>query len=91
MKLLHTIIYFYRVGVTYHDSDTGDLTQCSILWVQVEKALEVYQSMRQSNVIGSPECYTAAVHACSQKGDLDYALTVYDDMKKDGVKPDQVP
>lgn len=56
----------------------------------MEKALEVYQSMRESQTIGSPECYTAVVHACSQKGDLDYALTVLDDMKKDGVKPDQV-
>ena len=46
--------------------------------------------MRKDNVKGSPACFTAAVHACSQKGDLDYALSVYKDLKKDGVKPDEV-
>lgn len=46
--------------------------------------------MRASNVKGSPECYTAIVHACSQIGELDYALTVYDDLKQDGVEPDEV-
>ena len=56
----------------------------------MEKALEVYESMRESNVKGSPECYTAIVHACSQKGELEYALTVYDHLKQDGVKPDEV-
>ena len=58
--------------------------------VQADKALEVYKLMRASNTRGSPECYTAAVHACSQKGDLDSALSVFDDLKKDGVRPDEV-
>lgn len=56
----------------------------------MDRALEVYQNMRESNVKGSPACYTAVVHACSQKGNVDYALLVYDDLKKDGVKPDEV-
>jgi pentatricopeptide repeat protein len=56
----------------------------------VDRALEVYQSMRKDDVKGSPACYTAAVHACSQKGDLDYALAVYEDLKTDGVKADEV-
>ena len=53
-------------------------------------ALEVYQSMRKDNVKEFPACYTAAVHACSQKGNLDYAITVYQDLKTDGVKPNEV-
>lgn len=56
----------------------------------MDKALEVYKRMRSSNTRGSPECYTAAVHACSQNGDLDSALSVFDDLKKDGVRPDEV-
>jgi pentatricopeptide repeat protein len=50
----------------------------------------VYREMRASSIIGSPECYTAAVHACSQKGDLECALSILEDLKKDGVKPDEV-
>ena len=56
----------------------------------MDRALEVYQMMREDDVRGSPACYTAAVHACSQKGDLDYALSVYEDLKTDGVTPDEV-
>jgi pentatricopeptide repeat protein len=58
--------------------------------IQVDRALEVYKTMRANRIQGTPECYTAAVHACSQKGDLDAALSLYDDLKKDGVQPDEV-
>lgn len=56
----------------------------------MERALEVYKRMRSSKVAGTAECYTAAVHACSQKGYLEFALSIYEDMKKDGVRPDEV-
>ena len=53
-------------------------------------ALEVYQSMRKDNVKESYACDTIAVHTCSEKGNLDYAIIVYQDLKTDGVKPDEV-
>lgn len=46
--------------------------------------------MRSSKVAGTAECYTAAVHACRQKGYLKFALSIYEDMQKDGVLPDEV-
>lgn len=58
--------------------------------LQVERAFEVYRSMRKSGTKGTLECYTAAVHACSQTGDLDLAHTVLEDMKVDGMQPDEV-
>lgn len=56
----------------------------------MERALEVYKRMRSSKVSGTTECYTAAVHACSHKGYLNIALSIYDDMREDGVQPDEV-
>jgi pentatricopeptide repeat protein len=56
----------------------------------MDRAFEVYKQMRESRVRGTPECYTAAVHACSPTGDLDLALSVFEDMRNDGVKPDAV-
>ena len=43
-----------------------------------------------TDVRQGPLIATAAVHACSQKGDLECALTILEDLKKDGVKPDEV-
>lgn len=34
--------------------------------------------------------YTIAVGSCSETGDLEFALSVYSDMKKNGVTPDEV-
>lgn len=56
----------------------------------MERALEVYKRMRSSKVVATTECYTAAVHACSPKGYIKVALSIYEDMKNDGVRPDEV-
>ena len=39
---------------------------------------------------GTPEVYTIAVNCCSQSCDWDFASSVYQDMTKNGVQPDEV-
>lgn len=46
--------------------------------------------IHQYNIKGTPEVYTIAVNSCSQVGDLEFALSVYGDMKRNGVVPDEV-
>lgn len=46
--------------------------------------------IHQYNIKGTPEVYTIAVNSCSQVGDLEFALCVYGDMKRNGVVPDEV-
>lgn len=42
------------------------------------------------NIKGTPEVYTIAINCCSQTGDWEFACSVYDDMTKKGVIPDEV-
>lgn len=42
------------------------------------------------SIRGTPDVYTIAVNSCSQTGDLEFALTIYNDMKNNGVVPDEV-
>lgn len=46
--------------------------------------------MKQFNIKGTPEVYTIAVNSFSESGDLEFALMVYNDMKQNGVVPDEV-
>lgn len=57
---------------------------------QVSRAREVYKMLHQYNIKGDAEVYTIAVSTGSQTGDLDFALSVYDDMTRNGVLPDEV-
>lgn len=57
---------------------------------QVKRAREVYQMIDEYNIKGSPELYTIAVNCCSQTGDWEFAISVYSDMKRKGVIPDEV-
>ncbi|KAK1305429.1 Pentatricopeptide repeat-containing protein [Acorus calamus] len=56
---------------------------------QVDRAHEVYKMMDQFNIKGTAEVYTIAVYSCSQTGNLDFALKVYNDMTRKGVVPDE--
>ncbi|KAK1325899.1 Pentatricopeptide repeat-containing protein [Acorus calamus] len=56
---------------------------------QVDQAHEVYKMMNQFNIKGTAEVYTIAVYSCSQTGNLDFALKVYNDMTRKGVVPDE--
>lgn len=47
--------------------------------------------IHEYNIKGSPEVYTIALNCCSQTGDWEFACSVYNDMKKKGVVPDEVP
>jgi pentatricopeptide repeat protein len=58
--------------------------------MQVDRALEVYKMVQEYGIKGTADVYTMAVNACSQKGDLDSALGVYNDMMRNGVRPDEV-
>lgn len=57
---------------------------------KVNRTREVYKMLQEYNITGTPEVYTIAVRSCSQIGDLEFALKIYDDMKTKGVTPDEV-
>ncbi|XP_062019046.1 pentatricopeptide repeat-containing protein MRL1, chloroplastic [Rosa rugosa] len=57
---------------------------------QVERAREVYKMIHKYKIKGSSEVYTIAVNCCSLTGDWDFACTVYDDMTRNGVVPDEM-
>ncbi|KAK7854822.1 pentatricopeptide repeat-containing protein mrl1 [Quercus suber] len=57
---------------------------------QVDRAREVYKMIHQYNIKGTPEVYTIAVSCCSQTGDWEFAISVYDDMTSKGVVPDEM-
>lgn len=46
--------------------------------------------MDEYKIKGTPDVYTIAINSCSQTGDWEFALGVYNDMKKKGVVPDEV-
>ncbi|GER50302.1 pentatricopeptide repeat-containing protein [Striga asiatica] len=53
---------------------------------QVDRAREVYNMIHKYNIRGNAELYTIAVNSCS---DWEFACSVYDDMIKKGVAPDE--
>lgn len=61
-----------------------------MIQLQVDRAHEVYEMLHEYNIKGTPEVYTIAVKSCSQTGDLEFALRIYDDMERNGVVPDEV-
>lgn len=50
----------------------------------------MYKMIHKYKIKGTSEVYTIAVNCCSQTGDWEFACTVYDNMKKNGVIPDEV-
>ena len=47
--------------------------------------------IKKFKIKGTPEVYTIAVNSCSgNNGDWEFACSVYDDMTKDGILPDEV-
>ncbi|XWS55041.1 hypothetical protein CRYUN_Cryun10bG0140900 [Craigia yunnanensis] len=57
---------------------------------QVDRAWEAYKMIHEFNIRGTPEVYTIAVNCCSQTGGWEFACSVYNDMKRKGVAPDEV-
>ncbi|CAL5402224.1 unnamed protein product [Camellia sinensis] len=57
---------------------------------QVDRAREVYNMIHQYKIKGTPEVYTIAVNSCSQTGDWEFACSVYSDMTRKGVIPDEM-
>lgn len=46
--------------------------------------------IHQYDIRGTAELYTIAVNSCSHGGDWEFACSVYDDMIRKGVSPDEV-
>lgn len=46
--------------------------------------------IHQYDIRGTAELYTIAVNCCSHHGDWEFACSVYDDMIRKGVAPDEV-
>ncbi|KAL0334654.1 UNVERIFIED_CONTAM: Pentatricopeptide repeat-containing protein MRL1, chloroplastic [Sesamum radiatum] len=57
---------------------------------QVDRAREVYNMIHEYGIRGTAELYTIAVNSCSHHGDWEFACSVYDDMIKKGVAPDEM-
>ncbi|KAK9287449.1 hypothetical protein L1049_015870 [Liquidambar formosana] len=57
---------------------------------QVDRAREVYKMIHQYDIKGTPEVYTIALNSCSQSGDWEFACSVYNDMTRKGVVPDEM-
>ncbi|KAG0458671.1 hypothetical protein HPP92_021799 [Vanilla planifolia] len=68
----------------------GALVKTCIQCGQAQRAREVYKMLHLYNIKGTPDVYTIAVNSCSQNGDLEFALKIYDDMKQNGVEPDEM-
>ncbi|KAL6622953.1 hypothetical protein ACP70R_032832 [Stipagrostis hirtigluma subsp. patula] len=68
----------------------GALMKTCIQAGQADRAREVYRMLQEYNIKGTPEVYTIALRSCSLTGDLGFALKIYDDMNKIGVKPDEM-
>ncbi|XP_047944173.1 pentatricopeptide repeat-containing protein MRL1, chloroplastic-like [Salvia hispanica] len=57
---------------------------------QIDRAREVYNMIHQYDIRGTAELYTIAVNSCSHRGDWEFACSVYDDMIRKGVAPDEM-
>ncbi|KAG6413463.1 hypothetical protein SASPL_126174 [Salvia splendens] len=57
---------------------------------QTDRAREVYNMIHQYDIRGTAELYTIAVNNCSHRGDWEFACSVYDDMIRKGVAPDEM-
>ncbi|CAN6324231.1 unnamed protein product [Urochloa humidicola] len=68
----------------------GALMKTCIQAGQADRAREVYKMLQEYNIKGTPEVYTIALRSCSLTGDLGFALKIYEDMNKIGVKPDEM-
>ncbi|XP_020088204.1 pentatricopeptide repeat-containing protein MRL1, chloroplastic [Ananas comosus] len=68
----------------------GALIKTCIQGGQVDRAREVYKMLNHYNIKGTSEVYTIAVRSCSLNDDLGFALKIYDDMKRNGVTPDEM-
>ncbi|RLN41866.1 pentatricopeptide repeat-containing protein MRL1, chloroplastic isoform X1 [Panicum miliaceum] len=68
----------------------GALMKTCIQAGQADRAREVYKMLQECNIKGTPEVYTIALRSCSLTGDLGFALKIYEDMNKIGVKPDEM-
>ncbi|XP_009589920.1 pentatricopeptide repeat-containing protein MRL1, chloroplastic isoform X1 [Nicotiana tomentosiformis] len=57
---------------------------------QVDRALDVYRMIDKYDIKGTAEVYTIAVNCCSQNDNWDFARSIYDDMTRKGVYPDEM-
>ncbi|KAL9264743.1 Pentatricopeptide repeat-containing protein [Drosera capensis] len=57
---------------------------------QIDRVKEAYKLLHQYEIKGTPEVYTIALTSCSQNGDWEFACSIYDDIKKIGVVPDEM-
>ncbi|XP_062201614.1 pentatricopeptide repeat-containing protein MRL1, chloroplastic-like isoform X2 [Phragmites australis] len=68
----------------------GALMKTCIQAGQTDRAREVYKMLQEYDIKGTPEVYTIALRSCSLTADLGFALKIYEDMNKIGVKPDEM-
>ncbi|XP_073149842.1 pentatricopeptide repeat-containing protein MRL1, chloroplastic isoform X2 [Henckelia pumila] len=57
---------------------------------KVDRAREVYNMIHEYGIKGSAELYTIAVNSCSHHGDWEFACSVYADMIKNNIAPDEM-
>ncbi|XP_050231634.1 pentatricopeptide repeat-containing protein MRL1, chloroplastic [Mercurialis annua] len=84
-----------EMGAEIHPIDPDHITIGALMKAcekagQVDRAKEVYNMMHKFNIKGTPEVYTIAVNCCSQTADWDFARSIYEDMTRNGVAPDEM-
>ncbi|GAB2225075.1 hypothetical protein Droror1_Dr00005860 [Drosera rotundifolia] len=68
----------------------GALINSCVKAGQIDRVKEAYKLLHQYEIKGTPEVYTIALTSCSLNGDWEFACSIYDDMKKIGVVPDEM-
>nr|XP_043623607.1 pentatricopeptide repeat-containing protein MRL1, chloroplastic [Erigeron canadensis] len=68
----------------------GALMKACVSAGQIERAREIYGMIEEFKIKGTPEVYTIAVNSCSGNGDWEFACSVFDDMTKKGITPDEM-
>ncbi|CAH9068339.1 unnamed protein product [Cuscuta europaea] len=68
----------------------GALMKACVNTGQVDRVRDVYNLIHEYNIKGGAELYTIAVNSFSEKGDWELACSIFNDMDKKGIAPDEL-
>lgn len=69
------------------DPGCGSLMRRSAPPKDYHKAMEIYTSIRQLNIIPAEAAFSALIRCCCSEGHKEQALELYEDMKRLGLEP----
>ncbi|CAH9125090.1 unnamed protein product [Cuscuta epithymum] len=68
----------------------GALMKACLNTGQDDRVRDVYNLIHEYNIKGGAELYTIAVNSFSEKGDWELACSIFNDMDKKGIAPDEL-